>query len=60
MNKKYTVLVGVSSDKQGKDYPIGSTITNKDFPKGVIAGWLKRGILAEVTPADPVEIEEVD
>lgn len=36
----YKVLIAVSSDKTGKSYKPGATITGADFPAAVIKNWL--------------------
>lgn len=44
---KYIVTVGLTNDKTGKTFEPGDKVTDKDFPKSVIAAWVKRGHLVE-------------
>lgn len=37
----YTVLIECRNDKTGAAFAPGDTVTAADFPKTVIAGWLK-------------------
>ena len=43
----YVATVGLTNDKTKKRFEPGDVVTSKDFPKGVIAAWLKRGHLIE-------------
>jgi len=42
------VLVAVASDKSGKTWKEGDIVTADDFPKTIIANWLKIGVLQEL------------
>ena len=44
---KYIATVGLTNDKSKKRFEPGDTVTDKDFPKYIIEGWLKRGHLKE-------------
>ena len=37
----YEVLIACRSDKTGKEYDAGDTVTNADFSPDVIANWLE-------------------
>lgn len=37
----YTVLIACRNDKTGAAFAPGDTVTADDFPKAVIAEWLK-------------------
>lgn len=41
----YKALADVVNDETGKRFKAGATVTADDFPKGVIANWLKIGVL---------------
>jgi hypothetical protein len=43
--KRYKVVVGVDSDKKGKRWEPGDVVTERDFPKYVIAEWVEQGVL---------------
>jgi len=45
---RYRVLIPVASDKSGKSWKVGGTVTAADFPKTIIADWLKNGVLEEM------------
>jgi len=45
---EYMVLKPVRSDKKRRAWDVGDTVKDGDFPKYIIAQWLKRGILEEV------------
>lgn len=51
---KYKVLIPCRSDKSGKEYKPGDTLTGKEFPKAVIENWLEIGVL-EVVNGDRQE-----
>lgn len=55
----YKVLIPCRSDKSGKVYKVGATVTEKDFPKHVIAAWLKQDppVLAEDTAAEDTKVK---
>lgn len=48
----YKVLIPIQSDRNGKSYAVGDIVTEKDFPKAVIANWLKLDppVLEEAKP----------
>lgn len=56
--EKYKVKVDLMTDAKGKPgaknyqemktYPIGSIVTDDDFPRDVIRNWVKRGILKKI------------
>lgn len=43
----YIATVGLTNDKTNKTFKPGARVTDKDFPKSVIAAWVKRGHLVE-------------
>lgn len=44
---EYIAQVDVSSDKTGKQFHPGDTVTSDDFPVKVIENWLGLGVLVE-------------
>jgi len=52
---KYKVLIPCRSDKSGKKYQPGDTLTGTEFPKEVIANWLEIGVLEAVKDGDRKE-----
>jgi hypothetical protein len=47
---EYTALVGLTNDAEGTRFEPGETVTDKDFPEGVIANWVQIGVLEPKGP----------
>ena len=48
--QRYKVLKPVSNDKTGERFDVGETVTDQDFKKVIIKGWLESSppVLEEV------------
>lgn len=55
---EYKVVTGLQN-KKGDRFEIGEIVTDKDFAKKVIAGWVKKGNLVRVDKPEP-EAEKED
>ena len=55
---KYKATVGLQN-KSGDRFEIGDTVTDKDFPKKIIAGWVKKGNLVPLEKPVP-EVKKED
>ncbi len=47
---KYKATTGLTNDKTGKRFEVDATVTDSDFPKSVIAEWVKQSILVPENP----------
>ena len=63
MTKIYICLRGCQNDKKNTRFEVGDEVTESDFSKKVISGWLKSGVLMEQTEEykeDTVESGGID
>ena len=54
---KYRAVTGLQN-KKGDRFEIGDSVADKDFPKNVIAGWVKKGNLIPIEKPKPEKEKE--